>query len=98
VRPGAGRSPRPGLSSRRGLGESGRVVFSYSVSPTSPPTTSGAGSVITIDGGPNATVPIAGPHNDPADFYGIVLVFVAIAVAIVATRWIFGRRGGSQPR
>ncbi len=70
------------------------VVLSYSTSTSTPPTTSGAGVVITIDGGPNATAHIPGPHSDPADLYGIVLVVLAIAVALFATRWMFGRRGG----
>ena len=77
------------------------MLFSYvdgvvwasqtTVPPTVTPTTHGATGVITIDGGPNATANIPGPHNDPADLYGIVLVFVAIAVALFATRWLFGR-------
>lgn len=49
------------------------------------------GSEITVVGGPNATANIVGTHNDPADLYGIILVFVAIAVAIVAARWLLGR-------
>ena len=61
------------------------------------PTTYGAGGVITIDGGPNATSNIPGSHDDPADLYGIVLVFLAIAVALFATRWLFGR-SGPKPR
>lgn len=64
--------------------------------PSTPSTTNPAGVVITIDGN-NPTVPVPGAHNDPADLYGIVLVFLAIAVAIVATRWIFGR-GGRKPQ
>ncbi len=70
----------------------GTVVYGAVASPPSstPSTTSPAGVVITIDGG-HSTAHIAGPHNDPADLYGIVLVFLAIAVALVATRWIFGR-------
>jgi len=60
------------------------------------PTTVDSG-VITIVGGPDATARIVGPHNDPADLYGIVLVLAAIAVALFATRWIFGRgRTGSR--
>lgn len=54
--------------------------------------------MITINGGSTRTVQVIGPHNDPADFYGIVLVFVAIAVALVATRWLFGRRSGPRTR
>lgn len=58
--------------------------------PTTLVTTNPAGVVITVGGnGGNAGIP--GPRNDPADFYGIVLVILAIAVALVATRWIFGR-------
>jgi len=59
-----------------------------------PPTTA-PGAIITIDGGPNATANIKGPHNDPADFYGILLGLVAILVAIAVTRLIFRRPGGS---
>lgn len=63
--------------------------------PSTPSTTNPAGVVITIDGNkPGAPVP--GAHNDPADLYGIVLVFLAIAFAIVATRWLFGR-GRQKP-
>ena len=78
------------------------MIFSYvdevgwSVQATTPPTTLAPG-VITIDGGPNATANIPGPRNDPADLYGIVLVLLAIAVALFATRWLFGRYG-SKPR
>lgn len=78
------------------------VSFPYSVgavSPSStstPPTTNPAGVVITLGGGPHASVNIPGPHNDPADLYGIVLVLLAIAVALIATRWLFGR--GRDPR
>jgi hypothetical protein len=69
-------------------------VLSASGGTTTTATTAGPGQVITITGGPNATANIPGPHQDPADFYGIVLVALAIAVAVIATRWIFGRRGG----
>lgn len=79
------------------------MLFSYvdgygwssqtTVPPSTPPTTSGVGAVITIDGGPNATANIPGPRNDPADLYGIVLVLLAIAVALFATRWLFARHG-----
>jgi hypothetical protein len=54
------------------------------------------GAVITISGGSSGTAHIIGPHNDPADLYGIVLVILAIAVALFATRWLFGRGGGSK--
>ena len=65
-------------------------VTSASGTPSTPSTTNPAGVVITIKG--NSDYPnIPGAHNDPADLYGIVLVFLAIAVALVATRWIFGR-------
>lgn len=67
------------------------VVMSYSTSPSTPPTTNPAGVVITLGGGANRTADIKGPHNDPADLYGIVLVLLAIAVALIATRWLFGR-------
>jgi hypothetical protein len=70
----------------------------YSATPSTPSTT-GNGGVVTIYGGPGATGDIPGPHNDPADLYGIILVFAAIAVALVATRWLFGRgRGGPGPQ
>lgn len=67
------------------------AVTALPATPGVPPTTNPAGVVITIDGGPNATANVKGPHNDPADLYGIVLVLLAIAVALIATRWIFGR-------
>ncbi len=60
---------------------------------TSTPTTNPAGVEITIYGGPNATANIPGAQDDPADLFGIVAVFLAIGVAIVLARWIFGRRG-----
>ncbi len=73
------------------------MSFTYSVSTTStPPTTNPAGVVITLGGGPRATAHIPGPHNDPADLYGIVLVLLAIAIALIAIRWLFGR--GGRPR
>jgi hypothetical protein len=50
--------------------------------------------VITIVGGPSATANIPGPHNDPADFYGIVLGLLAIVAAIALSRRVFRRRGG----
>lgn len=70
------------------------MIFSYldvvrSSTSSTPSTTNPAGVVITI-GGNSPKQPIVGPHNDPADLYGIVLVILAIAVAIVATRLIFG--------
>jgi hypothetical protein len=75
------------------------VAFSYAVSgstSTTATTAAGPGQVITITGSPNATASIPGPQQDSADFYGIVLVILAIAVALFATRWIFGR--GARPR
>ena len=54
--------------------------------------------VVTIVGGPNATAHIVGPRSDPADFYGIIAVAIGIAVAIVLTRWIFGRPGPRSDR
>jgi hypothetical protein len=50
----------------------------------------------TIYGGPNATSDMVGTKNDPADFYGILLALVAIALAIVLTRYVFRRPGGSD--
>lgn len=72
------------------------MIFSYVVAgaTSTTATTAGPGQVIIITGGPNATPNIPGPQQDPADFYGIVLVIVAIAVALFATRWLFGRRPG----
>ncbi len=71
--------------------------MSFTTTSTSTPaTTNPAGVVITLGGGPHATAHIPGPHNDPADLYGIVLVLLAIAVALIATRWLFGR--GGKPR
>jgi hypothetical protein len=62
--------------------------------PTSPPTTQPL--VITI--GPNSPAHIPGSYTDPADLYGIVVGLIAIGVAILATRWLFGRgRRGSTP-
>jgi hypothetical protein len=71
------------------------VVFTLS---TSPSTTNPAANEITIVGGPNATANIVGTHNDPADLYGIILVFVAVALAILAARWLLGRRGPAPGR
>lgn len=56
-------------------------------------TTTLPGTEIIISGGPNATADMPGSHSDPADFYGIVLVVIVIALAIVIARWLFGRRG-----
>jgi hypothetical protein len=74
----------------------GTLTSASSTAPptTAPPTTEGPGVVITIDGGPNATAHIPGPQSDPADFYGILIVGLAIAAALIATRWLFGRRPG----
>lgn len=76
---------------------SGMGVTLSAGAPSTPSTTNPAGVVITIDGGNtnSAYAHIPGAHNDPADLYGIVLVFLAIAVALVATRWIFGRGRGT---
>lgn len=71
-----------------GTGRHDDVVFTLSTSST---TSNPMGSEITITGGPNATANIVGTHNDPADLYGIILVIAAIAVAIVAARWLLGR-------
>jgi hypothetical protein len=59
-----------------------------------PPTTSGP--VITIIGGPGATANAVGSHNDSSDFFGIVLVVLAIAAAIAVVRRIFGRGRGVE--
>jgi hypothetical protein len=75
------------------VGQPGLVTFTFLASG---PTTTAPGSVITITGGPNATANIVGPHNDPADFYGIILGLVAIAIAIALTRWLFGRKGANS--
>lgn len=76
------------------------MTFSYVVSSatSTTATTAGPGQVITIYGGPNATANIPGPQQDPADLYGIVLVILAIAIALFATRWLFGRTGRPGPR
>jgi hypothetical protein len=71
------------------------VLFTLSVSPS---TTNPAANEITIVGGPDATAHIVGTHNDPADLYGIILAFVAIALAILAARWFLGRRGSAAGR
>lgn len=60
---------------------------------TLPTPTSGPGAV-TITGGPSATANIPGPKQDPADFYGIIVVLIVMIVAIFATRWLFARRPG----
>lgn len=62
-----------------------------------PPTTT-PGGIVTIKGGPGATANIPGPHNDPADFFGIVLALAAIVVVIGVTRLIFRTRRDSGPR
>ena len=62
------------------------------------PPTSTPGGIITIKGGPGATANIPGPHNDPADFFGIVLALAAIVVVIGLTRLIFRTRRDSGPR
>jgi len=54
----------------------------------------GAGSVITIVGGPNVAVSVPGPQNDAADLFGIVPVLLGIGAAIAGARWLFGRSGG----
>ena len=64
---------------------------------TAPPTTT-PGGIITIKGGPGATANVPGPHNDPADFFGIVLALAALVVAIGLTRLIFRTRRDSGPR
>jgi hypothetical protein len=71
------------------------VLYAIPMSTSPAPTTTAPGSVITIVGGPSATANIPGPRNDGADFYGIILVLVAIVAAIILTRVLFGRRGGS---
>jgi hypothetical protein len=71
------------------------VVFTLSTPPT---TSNPLATEITITGGPNATAHLVGTHNDPADLYGIILVFLAIGVAILAARWLFGRRGPAPGR
>lgn len=64
---------------------------SAQVAGSTTPTTIPSGE-ITVDGGPNATFDIPGTKSDPVDFYGIILVAVAIAVSIVLARWLFGRK------
>lgn len=69
------------------------LTYMVSASSSTTATTAGPGQVITIVGGPNATANIPGPQQDPADFYGIILVAAAILFAVFATRFLFGRRG-----
>lgn len=83
-----------------------RIVCSSTSSPAAPtvttlarhptPPTTAPGALITINGGPNATANIPGPHNDSADFYGIFLALAVIVIAIAITRVVFGWRGGSR--
>ena len=71
------------------------MLHSILMSSAPGPTTTAPGSEITITGGPSVTANIPGPHNDGADFYGIILVLAVIVAAIVLTRVLFGHRGGS---
>ena len=64
----------------------------------SPSTSLPSGGVVTIDGGPTATAHVIGSRQDSSDFYGIILVTLAIAVAIVVTRALFGHRSAVQTR
>lgn len=59
---------------------------------TTTPTTNPMGVEITLNG-PNATSNLPGSQTDPADFWGIFLVLIGIALAIFLARWIFGRNG-----
>ncbi len=61
-----------------------------------PTPTTAPGALITLNGGPNATANIPGPHNDSADFYGIFVALAVIMIAIAITRVVFGWRGGSR--
>lgn len=75
------------------------VTFSVQVAASgATPTTVTSGGVVTVKGGPYTTANIPGPAQDPADFYGIVVVFAAIFLAILAARWLFGRKGTSAGR
>lgn len=76
-------------------GWSGAVLTASTGTTLPAPPTTGPGAVITIDGGPTATANIVGPHNDPADFFGLALGLVAIIAAVVVTRLIFRRPGGA---
>ncbi len=77
---------------------SGPVSSSTPVPSTTVPPAStlpqGAGSVITIVGGPNVTVALPGPQDDAADLFGIIPVMLGIGAAIAGARWLFGRSGG----
>jgi len=67
-------------------------VYVLQVTTTStPPTTLDSGGVVTVKGGPYTTANVPGPAQDPADFYGIILVLALILVAVFASRWLFGR-------
>jgi hypothetical protein len=59
---------------------------------TTVPTTVPTG-VITVDGGAAGTTNVPGQRQDAADFYGIIVVVLAIVFAVVATRFLFGRKG-----
>lgn len=50
------------------------------------------GSVITIKGGPFATANLPGERQDSSDFYGILIVLLAIAVVIIVARSLLGRK------
>ena len=47
--------------------------------------------MITVQGGPNATGAVPGPHNDPADFWGSGLVILVIIGCIALARLLFRR-------
>jgi hypothetical protein len=72
-------------------------VYLLAVTSTSaPPTTLDSGGVVTVKGGPYTTANVPGPAQDPADFYGIILVVALMLVAILASRWLFGRKGSRR--
>lgn len=52
--------------------------------------------MITIQGGPNATASVPGPHNDASDFWGSGLVILVIIGAIALTRLVFRRPRDEQ--
>ncbi len=63
---------------------------------TTTPTTIPGGVEITINGS-SPTTHLPGAQQDSSDLYGIIFVLLAIGVAIVVARWVFGRKG-SAPR
>jgi hypothetical protein len=59
----------------------------------------GPGVEITLTG-PSATANIPGSYNDPADLYGFILVFVAVGLILLVSKFVSARRrrGGGRTR